>query len=89
MTTLYVHSKGSLTLPAEIRRKYQIEDGTVMTLLDLGDGCLMLMPQLSLTARLGDEITRILSEKGVSEEELLHTLEEESQKYYAEHYGQG
>ncbi len=88
-TTLQVRSKGNLTLPAEIRRKYQISDGAVMTLVDLGDGYLMLMPQVSLTARLGDEISRVLSEKDISEEELLHILEEERQRYYTEHYGQG
>jgi bifunctional DNA-binding transcriptional regulator/antitoxin component of YhaV-PrlF toxin-antitoxin module len=86
--TLQVRSKGNLTLPAEIRRKYQISDGTVMTLVDLGDGYLMLMPTVSLSARLGDEISHILNEKGVTEEELLHILEEERQKYYTEHYGQ-
>jgi AbrB family looped-hinge helix DNA binding protein len=42
ITKLQVRSKGSLTLPIEIRRKYGIDEGDVVSLIDLGDGSILL-----------------------------------------------
>jgi bifunctional DNA-binding transcriptional regulator/antitoxin component of YhaV-PrlF toxin-antitoxin module len=81
-----IRKKGSLTLPVDLRNKYKLGEGDVFTLIDLGDGSFLLTPQVSQVNRLGDRVTRILKEEGVSLEDLLNALDEERQRYYREHY---
>lgn len=77
MTIIQIRSKGLVTLPAEIRRRYNLNEGDTLTLVDLGDGCIMLSPTCPTVDRLGYELAHILREKGVSEEEMIKALEEE------------
>ena len=88
MISIQIRSKGLMTLPIALRRKYGLREGDVLSLIDLGDGCLLLSPKISQVARLGDEITRIMSDRDVSTEEMLQALEEERERYYREHYAQ-
>ena len=83
---IQISKKGSLTLPAELREKYNLNEGDVFTLIDLGEGSFLLTPRLSQVNRLGDRVAEILREEGVSQDELLNALEEERQRYYQEHY---
>jgi bifunctional DNA-binding transcriptional regulator/antitoxin component of YhaV-PrlF toxin-antitoxin module len=83
---IQIRKSGSLTLPAELRKKYGLNEGDVFTLIDLGEGSFLLTPQLSQVNRLGDRVAEILKEEGVSQDELLSTLDEERQRYYQEHY---
>jgi bifunctional DNA-binding transcriptional regulator/antitoxin component of YhaV-PrlF toxin-antitoxin module len=84
--TIQIRKKGSLTLPVDLRNKYNLDEGDVFTLIDLGDGSFLLTPQVSQVNRLGDRVTRILKEEGVSLDDLLSALDEERQQYYREHY---
>ena len=84
--TIQIRKKGNLTLPVDLRNKYNLDEGDVFTLIDLGDGSFLLTPQVSQVNRLGDRVTRILKEEGVSLEDLLTALDEERQQYYREHY---
>jgi bifunctional DNA-binding transcriptional regulator/antitoxin component of YhaV-PrlF toxin-antitoxin module len=84
--TIQIRKKGSLTLPVDLRNKYNLDEGDVFTLIDFGDGSFLLTPQVSQVNRLGDRVTRILKEEGVSLEDLLSALDEERQQYYREHY---
>lgn len=81
-----IRKKGSLTLPVDLRNKYNLDEGDVFTLIDLGDGSFLLTPQVSQVNRLGDRVARILKEEDVSLEDLLNTLDEERQRYYRERY---
>ncbi len=45
-----------------------------------------LTPQLSRVAALGDKVSEMLQDAGVSVEEVLQTLDEERERYYSEHY---
>ena len=83
---IQIRKKGSLTLPAELREKYNLNEGDVFTLIDLGEGSFLLTPRLSQVNRLGDRVAEILKEEGISQEELLNALDEERQRYYREHY---
>lgn len=85
-TTLQIRSKGSLTLPAELRRKYGINEGDVMTLVDLGDGAFVLYPGLTAVDRLGDRVAQLMAEEDISLDEVLEALDEERQRYYQERY---
>jgi bifunctional DNA-binding transcriptional regulator/antitoxin component of YhaV-PrlF toxin-antitoxin module len=90
MTTLTVQirRKGVITLPMELRRQYSLDEGDVLTMIDLGDGSLLLVPRVSQVARLGDEVARLMDEAGVELEAVLETLDQEREAYYREHYAQ-
>jgi len=90
MTTLTVQirRKGVITLPMELRRQYSLDEGDVLTILDLGGGSLLLVPCVSQVARLGDEVARLMDEAGVELEAVLETLDQEREAYYREHYAQ-
>lgn len=84
--TIQIRKKGSLTLPAEFRAKYDLDEGDVFTLIDMGEGAFLLTPRLSRVNRLGDRVAEILDKENVSLDNLLSTLDEEREQYYREHY---
>ena len=84
--TVQMRKKGNLTLPVALRNKYSLNEGDVFTLIDLGDSTFLLRPGVSALNRLGDRVTAILKEEGVSLDSLLVTLEEERERYYRDHY---
>ena len=84
--TIQVRSKGSFTLPMELRTKYGVDEGDVFTLIDMGDGSFLLTPRISQVNRLGDRVAEILSADDVSLDDLLNTLDDERRRYYQERY---
>jgi AbrB family looped-hinge helix DNA binding protein len=84
--TLQIRSKGIVTLPIELRRKYGLGEGDIITLIDLGDGSFLLTPIVTLVDRLGDRVAQTIAEEGVSVEEILTALDEERERYYQERY---
>ncbi len=86
--TVQLRKKGSLTLPVEIRNKYDLEEGDVFTLIDFGDGSFILTPRVLQVNRLSDRVAMILEEEGVSLDELINTLHEERENYYHDHYAE-
>jgi len=86
--TIQIRKKGSLTLPVEVRNKYGLEEGDVFTLIDLGDGSLLITPRFLQVNRLGDRVAEILNEEGVTLDDLLTSLDEERESYYREHYAE-
>lgn len=85
-TTIQMRSKGTITVPKELREKYQFAEGSVFTLIDLEDGSLLLSPGVSRVNQLGDQLARSLEEAGITLEEMLEVLDEERERYYREHY---
>lgn len=85
-TTLQIRSKGNVTLPIDLRRKYGLGEGDVITLIDLGDGSFLLTPVVSRLDRLGDRVAQAIAEEGSSVDEILTALDEEREKYYQERY---
>jgi len=86
--TVQIRRRGVLTLPAELRRRYDIDEGDAFTLVDLGEGSFLLTSQVSRVAHLGDQVARLMEEEGVTVEEIQQTLDEEREAYYLEHYVQ-
>lgn len=86
--TVQIRRRGVLTLPAELRRRYDIDEGDAFTLVDLGEGSFLLTSQVSRVAHLGDQVARLMEEQGVTVDEILKTLDEEREAYYREHYVQ-
>jgi AbrB family looped-hinge helix DNA binding protein len=84
--TVQIRRKGVITLPVELRRQYGLGEGDVFTLVDLGDGSILLTSQVSQVARLGNQVARLVEEEGVTLEEMLEALDEERETYYSERY---
>lgn len=85
-TTVQIRQRGSLTFPAELRQKYGIREGDTYRLIDL-EGVFVLTPLVSIVPELAREIERSRIEAGLSIEDLLKTLSDEREKYYAQKYG--
>jgi bifunctional DNA-binding transcriptional regulator/antitoxin component of YhaV-PrlF toxin-antitoxin module len=87
-TTVQLRQKGTITLPRELRRRYNLGEGEVFTLVDLGGGSFLLTPRLSTVAQLGDRVASILAEEGVSVDEIIAALDQEREDYYREQYAE-
>ncbi len=83
---IQVRNRGVITLPAELREKYGIENGDVFRLVDL-DGVFVLTPMVPMIPELAREIERARLEAGLSIEELLEGLREQRERYTQEKYG--
>lgn len=87
VTTVQIRQRGTLTLPAKLRAKYNLDEGDVLTLVDLGDA-FFLSPKVSVVPKLAAEIERLREEAGLSVEDLLDGLDEQRRRYYEERYGE-
>ena len=85
--SVQVRDRGVITLPSELREKYDIESGKIYQLVDL-DGVFVLMPMVPMVPELAQEIEKIRKEAGLSMEELLVGLREQSARYTTEKYGE-
>ncbi len=83
--TVQVRKRGVITLPNSLREKYQIKEGETFRIVDV-DGTFILTPMAPMVAELAREIERMRIEAGLSTEELLSSLREQRDRYYAEHY---
>ena len=80
-TTLQIRSKGTITLPFELRNKYGLEEGEVLNVIDLGNGTLLLSPRRSRVDELADKIRVELESRGETLESMLTTLREVREEY--------
>jgi len=83
--TIQVRQRGTLTLPSELRDRYNIRPGDTFRLVDL-DGIFVLTPMVVMVPELAREIERARQEAGLSIEELLANLREQRERYHREHY---
>jgi len=81
-----MRGKGTITFPAKLRSKYKLQEGEVLTIIDLGEGTILLKPMVSQVNKLSNQIAKRLKEENVSLEDLLKVLDEERKIYYQEHY---
>jgi AbrB family looped-hinge helix DNA binding protein len=86
--TIQVRGRGTVTLPARIRERYDLSDGDPLTLVDL-DGAILLTPKLSIAEKLSAEIEYLRTQAGMSMDELLDGLREQRARYHAERLGDG
>jgi bifunctional DNA-binding transcriptional regulator/antitoxin component of YhaV-PrlF toxin-antitoxin module len=73
-----IGKRGTVTLPAEWRKRYGPEAGDVLTVIDLG-GVFVLSPETSAVSKVAHEIQQLRKEAGLALEEL--------QRVYQEKYG--
>ncbi len=70
-----VAKRGVITLPAPVRRRLALQEGGILTLLDL-DGALILIPRVLETDRLADRLADQWRAQGADLETMLKTLRE-------------
>ena len=85
-TTIQVRKRGTFTLPAELRERYNINSGDTFRLVDL-DGIFVLTRMVPLVPELAREIERARLEAGLGLEEMLKALREQRERYTTEKYG--
>ncbi len=83
--TIQVRQRGVLTLPAELREQYNIQEGDTFSLVDL-DGIFVLTPMMPMVPELVREIKRARSETGMGLNELLKGLRDQRERYHREKY---
>jgi AbrB family looped-hinge helix DNA binding protein len=81
--TIQVRGRGTVTLPARIRERYDLADGDPLTLVDL-DGAILLSPRLSVADKLSTEIEYLRTTAGMTLDELLEGLREQRAQYHAD-----
>lgn len=81
--TVQVRKRGVLTLPAELREKYGIDEGDTFRIVDV-DGVFILTPMAPIVPELAREIERARLEAGITTEEMLEGLRRQRQRYYEE-----
>ena len=85
-TIVQIRGKGAVTIPNELRRKYGLDEGDIIILIDLGDGSFLLTPKVIKVDRLGDRVEQAMAKEGISLDEILTALDEERERYYQERY---
>jgi len=86
MTTTYavrLRDRGQLTLPQAVRKELAVNDGDILTLVQIDD-LAIITRRSSLLPKLSQEFTAIMKEDGVSLAELLQGLEEEREQIWRE-----
>lgn len=68
--------RGIITLPKELREQNNIEEGDTLTLIDLGDGVVVMSPQRSRVDEIANKLAREWQDSGETLESMLNTLRE-------------
>jgi bifunctional DNA-binding transcriptional regulator/antitoxin component of YhaV-PrlF toxin-antitoxin module len=88
-TIVQIRSKGTVTLPIELRRKYGLDEGNILKMIDLGAGSFLFTPIVTQVDRLGDRVAKAMADEAVSTDEVLTALDEERERFYQERYAGG
>ena len=73
--------RGIITLPKELREHNNIEEGDTLTLIDLGDGVVVMSPQRSRVDDIANKLAKEWQDSGESLETMLSTLREVRAEY--------
>ena len=68
-------ARGNLTLPKALRDQYKLKPGMRFTVIDMGDGALMLVPRRLRVDRLAEPLAEALAASGDSLESMLTQLD--------------
>lgn len=80
-----IGKRGTVTLPAGLRKRYGLGAGDLLTVIDLG-GVFVLAPEVSVVSKIAREIEQMREEAGLSLDALLAGLDEQRRRFYQEKY---
>ena len=75
--------RGVITLPKELRDHNNIGEGDTLTLIDLGDGIVVMSPRHSRVDEIANKLAKEWQDSGESLESMLTTLREVRAEYDA------
>jgi bifunctional DNA-binding transcriptional regulator/antitoxin component of YhaV-PrlF toxin-antitoxin module len=78
-TTIQMRKKGSITIPIQIRQRYQLDENDPITLIDIGEG-IFLSPKHAVLPSLVNEIENLRKEHNISLDELIQGVNSERKK---------
>jgi AbrB family looped-hinge helix DNA binding protein len=81
MTTVKIRRKGTITIPAKLRKEYKLKEGQTLTVIDLGKGTIFLTPKVSQVDKLANQIAEKFKDEGITFEDLLQALNELRKTY--------
>lgn len=84
--TVQIQSKGMITLPIDLREKYKLEKGKMLSVIDLGEGKILLTMKASRLSKITARIEENLKEENVTLDDVLEQLDEERKIYNRERY---
>ena len=84
--TTQLRQRGQITIPQKLRESLAIDDGDVLTLLQIGDS-ILLTPRSMRTFELADKISDLMDEEGVTLADLLNDLPQIRAEIHQEKYG--
>ena len=73
--------RGIITLPKELREHNNIEEGDTLTLIELGDGVVIMSPKRSRVDEIADKLAKEWQASGETLESMLSTLREVRAEY--------
>lgn len=76
---IQMRQRGSITIPTELRQRYQLDEGDPLTIVDLGEG-FFISPKRSVLPKLVAEVEELRKKYHVSLEELILGVAEERNK---------
>ena len=71
--TIQIRKKGSLTLPMDLRKRYHLEEGDPVTLVDLEDG-IFISPKISVLPKLVKQIEELRAKNNISLSALIEGI---------------
>jgi AbrB family looped-hinge helix DNA binding protein len=75
--------RGVITLPKELRDHNNILEGDILTLIDLGEGVMIMSSRRSRVDEIADKLAKEWVDSGESLESMLSTLREVRAEYDA------
>ncbi len=87
MATLRLDKDGQVKMPKSARRRLRLKTGSALTMLQIGQGVLLLPEQEELEA-VCERIRRTLLKTGRTKRDILATLPEVRQRVFKELYGE-
>ena len=73
--------RGLITLPKELRDQSHINEGDTLTLIDLGDGVVVMSPRRSRVDGIANKLAKEWQDSGETLESMLTTLREVRAEY--------
>ena len=84
--TVQIRSKGAITLPVALREKYRMKQGKTLSIIDLGEGKILLSVKPSKLGRVVARIEKRLEKDNVTLDDILEQLDEERKAYNREKF---
>lgn len=78
-----VGRRGVITFPKQLREENQIEEGDMLTLIELGDGIVVISPNRSRVDEIANKLAKEWRDSGETLESMLDSLREVRAEYDA------